>query len=101
MLQPIDGPSKTFNLTVTTSSPIEAKAGAFAFLERKVITLQGDGKFYVYFADEDETPLAIDVTTKGFIQYKNSLQTYEATGSQAIYILAETGTVDVRGAERA
>jgi hypothetical protein len=101
MIQPIDGPSKTFVLTVTTSSPIEAKADASAFLERKVITLQGDGKFYVYFADENEIPAAIDVTTKGFIQYKNAKETYEATGSQAIYILAESGTVDVRGAERA
>jgi hypothetical protein len=102
MLQPLDGPSKQFILSaVTTTTPVEVKAGASAFPERKVITLQADSKFYIYFADEGETPSAGDITSKGFIQYKNAKESYEAAGSQVVYVLAETGTVDIRGAERA
>jgi hypothetical protein len=102
MLQPLDGPSKQFILSaVTTTTPVEVKAGASAFPERKVITLQADGKFYIYFADEGEIPSAVDITSKGFIQYKNSKESYEAAGSQVVFVLAETGTVNIRGAERA
>jgi hypothetical protein len=101
MLLPLDGPSKSFVIAVTDAAVSEVKAGASVFEERKVITLQGDGKFYVYFADEGETPTTTDVSTKGFIQYKNAKESYEAAGSQAVYILADTGTVNVRGTERA
>ena len=102
MLLPLDGPSKQFLLSaVGTATPVEVKAGASAFTERKIITLQGDAKFYIYFADDGETPSASDVSTKGFIQYKNAKESYEAAGSQAVYVLAETGTVNIRGAERA
>lgn len=101
MLEPIDGPSKTFSLSINATTPVEAKAGANSFLERKILTLQGDGKFYVYFADENEIPTSGNIISKGFIQYKDSLQSYEATGSQKIYLLSFTGTVTVRGAERA
>ena len=52
MLQPLDGPSKQFILAaVTTTTPVEVKAGATSFPERKIITLQADAKFYIYFAD--------------------------------------------------
>ena len=102
MFQALDGPSKQFILSaVTTTTPVEVKAGGSAFPERKVITLQANAKFYIYFADEGETPSAGDITSKGFIQYKNAKESYEAAGSQVVYVLAETGTVDIRGAERA
>lgn len=101
MLQPLDGPSKSFTVTIDTVTPTKVKAGAFSFAERKVITLQGDGKFYVYFADEGETPNAATILSTGFIQYKNAKESYEASGSQEVFILADTGTVDIRGAERA
>lgn len=102
MYQPLDGPSKQFALSsVGTTTPVEVKAGASVFAERKVVSLQGDGKFYVYFADEGETPLAADVSSKGFTHPKDALRSYEATGSQAMFVLAVTGTVDIRGAERA
>ena len=102
MLQPLDGPSKQFILaTVTTTTPVEVKAGAASFPERKIITLQADSKFYIYFADEGETPTAGDIASKGFIQYKNAKESYEATGSQAVFVLSESGTVNIRGAERA
>ncbi len=107
MLQPLDGPSKQFAVTINDTTPVEVKAGASAFAERKVITLQNSkedtnmGAFYVYFADEGEVPSQADVSSKGFTQSKNSKETYEATGSQAVYIMAISGSVDIRGAERA
>ncbi len=102
MLQPLDGPSKQFKLSsVGTATPIEVKAGVSSFGERKVVTLQGNGKFYIYFADEGEVPNAATVSANGFWQGKNSKESYEASGSQAIYVLAFTGTVDIVGAERA
>lgn len=107
MLQPLDGPSKQFSVTITDTTPVEVKAGASAFSERKVITLQNPrnatnrGDFYVYFADEGETPSAGDVSSKGFYHYKNSKESYEATGSQAVFIMSVSGSVDIRGAERA
>lgn len=102
MLQPLDGPSKQFKLAaVGVVTPVEVFASGSAFSERKILTLQSDGKFYVYFADEGETPNAATVAANGFIQYKNAKESYEATGSQAVFVLAVTGTVDVRGAERA
>lgn len=101
-LLPLDGPSKSFKLSaVGTATPVEVYASGSAFAERKVVTLQGDGKFYVYFADEGETPNAATVSANGFIQYKDAKESYEATGSQAMFVLAFTGTVDIRGAERA
>ena len=101
MLQPLDGPSKQFSVTITDSTPVEVKAGVSVFSERKVITLQSNGKFYVYFADEGEIPNATTVSDNGFIQYKDAKESYEASGSQAVFVLALTGTVDIRGAERA
>lgn len=101
MLLPLDGPSKQFSTAITDAAVFEIKAGVTVFEERKIITLQGDGKFYVYFADEGETPSVSDVNTKGFLQYKNAKESYEATGSQAVFVLADSGTVNIRGAERA
>lgn len=107
MLLPLDGPSKQFSVTVNSTTPVEVKAGASAFLERKVITLQNyktdtnKGDFYVYFADDGVVPSSGDVSSDGFIQSKNSKESYEAAGSQAVYIMAVSGSVDVRGAERA
>jgi len=102
MLEPLDGPSKQFKLSsVGTSTPVEVYASVSAFSERKVVTLQADGRFYIYFADEDETPNAATVEANGFIQYKNAKESYEAAGSQALFVLAVSGTVDIRGVERA
>ena len=102
MLQPLDGPSKSFKLSaVGIATPVQVKAGASAFEERKVITLQSNGNFYIYFADEAETPNAATVAANGFIQYKNAKESYEASDTQIVFVLAVTGTVDIRGAERA
>lgn len=102
MLQPLDGPSRQFQLTANTTTPQELKRDASALAERKVITIQAlDGKCWIYFADEGETVTAGNVTSKGFLQFSKSKESYEAAETQKVYILAFAGTVDVRGAERA
>ena len=102
MIQPLDGPSKQFSISVDSSTVKEVKAGASAFNERKVITLQPlGGDIWVYFADEGETPDATDVSTKGFQHFKKNKESYEASHQQSVFILAVTSTADVRGAERA
>jgi len=102
MFEPLDGPSKSFVLTaVGVSTPVEVKAGASSFTERKIVTLQADGKFFVYFTDDGETPSAATIIAKGFTQFKDAKESYEASGSQIVYVLAVSGTVDIRGAERA
>jgi hypothetical protein len=102
MIEALDGPSKPFVVTIDNITPVEVKSGTDPLEDRKVITMQGDGKFYVYFADEnDGIPSAADVSTKGFIHYKNAKESYEAADSQPVYILAVVPNVDVRIAERA
>jgi hypothetical protein len=101
MIEALDGPSKPFVVTINNSTPVEVKSSTEPLEERKVITMQGNGKFYVYFADDGETPSNSDVSTKGFIQYKNSKESYEAASSQTVFILSVTGSVTVRIAERA
>lgn len=102
MLSALDGPSKQGLLSsVGTVTPVEAKVGGSAFSDRKVITLQGDNKFYVYFADDGETPSAATVTANGFSQFKDQKESYEAGEKQKVFVLAATGTVNIRIAERA
>lgn len=102
MIEALDGPSKPFVVTIDATTPVEVKSGIGPLEDRKVITMQGDGKFYVYFANENEgIPSSADVSTKGFIHYKNAKESYEAADSQPIYILAVTPSVNVRIAERA
>lgn len=101
MLEALDGPSKQGKLSgVTTSTPVEAKVGASSFEGRKVVTLQGNGKFYVYFADEGVVPNAATVSADGFLQFKDAKETYEAGPLQIVYVLAVAGTVDIVVAER-
>jgi hypothetical protein len=102
MLSPLDGPSSQTLLSVTSTTAIIAKAGASAFPERKVLTLQPlDGKIRVFFANEGVTPTLSDVLTKGFKHPKTAMRSYEASDQQVVYIVAETGTVNVVIAERA
>ena len=101
MLQPLDGPAVQGNLSVGVGAVVEVKVGASPLEDRKVVTLQPDDKVYVYFAQQLETPTIGDVSSKGFIHYKNSKETYEAADSQAIYLLSVSGTINVKIAERA
>jgi len=108
MLQPLDGPSKQGKLAgVTDAAPVEVKVGASAYSERKVITMQSTkidtpdyGDFYVYFSEDDSTPTAITVSTNGFLQSKNSKESYEAGELQKVWVMSVNGTIDIRIAER-
>lgn len=101
MYIPLDGPSKQGVLSVGTALVVEAKIGASVYPDRQVITLQPSGKLYVYFADAGETPSTTDVSTKGFIHYKDAKESYEAGERQKVFLLSDTGTISVRIAERA
>ena len=101
MFQPLDGPSLQDKITVDTTTVQELKSGGSALEERKVVTIQPDGRIYVYFGDGSSTPSAATVVADGFLQFKDSKETYEASESQPVFVLAVTGTVNVRFAERA
>lgn len=101
MLQALDGPSLQDQANVTDSAVFRVKSGAEEFEARHVVTiLPIDGNIWVYFGDNTTVPTAVNVKAKGFPHYKSSLRTYEAGASQEIYIVADSGTVDVRFAER-
>jgi hypothetical protein len=102
-MQPLDGPSLQGKLTgVGTVTPVEIFVTGQAFEDRKVVTMQGDGRFYLYFGDMDTgAPSAVNVSDNGQIVFKNQLITIEATCDQPLYVLAVAGTVDIRIAERA
>jgi len=99
--QLLDGPSKQDRVAVTTATVKELKVGASALAERQVITIQPtDGNIWVYFGD-GTTPSAATVSTKGFKHVKNAKESYEAGERQQVFIVAETGTVNVTFVERA
>ena len=102
MLQPLDGPSSQDAVNITNTAITEVKVGASVLEERKVITLQPDGKIRVFFGDGLLAPSVSDVLNKGLKQGKNTIRTYEAAASQDIYIIADNGgSVEVIIIERA
>jgi len=102
MMLPLDGPSSQYTLSVNTTVVTEVKNGAERWAGRSVITLQPtDGRIYVFFGDGGPAPSAATVIARGFLIFKNAKETYEASDKQEVYILAVSGTVSVRVAERA
>jgi hypothetical protein len=102
MIQPLDGPSSQGTLSsVGTTTVVEAKVGVSPLEERKVITLQGDSRYYIYFGDGTGTPTAGTVTSNGFLAFKDAMVSLEASDSQSVYVLAVSGTVNIKIAERA
>lgn len=101
MFQPLDGPSKQFAISLTTTVVQEVKVGA-ALSERKVVTLQPlSSNIWIYFGDGINTPSATTVAADGFRHYKLARESYECSENQPMFILAETTTTSVRIAERA
>ena len=100
MFQPLDGPSKQFSLTVTNTVVKKLQKDTDPYDERKVITYQADGNFYLYFGDTGAAPTAGTVAADGFL-VKKGMETIEASCTQLVYVLAVTGSVDIKGAERA
>ena len=102
MFSPLDGPSAQDRVAVTTSVVKELKIGSIALDDRQVITIQPiDGHIWVYFGDGVTTPTAATVSTKGFKHVKMAKESYEASNTQKVYIVADSGTVNVTFAERA
>jgi len=92
-LLPLDGPAVEDEISVTTT-PVELKVGASALAERKVITFEAqDGKVRWGFTNGI-------TSSRGYIGWKNQLTTIEASTSQDVWIVAETGTVTVYFTER-
>lgn len=102
MFKPLDGPATQGQQNVTASVVFEVKKNAQALAERQVVTLYPiDGQIWVYFGDDQASiPNAATVKAEGFPQYKDSMRSYEAGADQPMYIVADTGTVDVRYSER-
>ena len=90
MLLPLDGPGIGTALSVTTTAQ-EVKVGGSPLAERKVVTIQPlDGDIYYGY---DSGTLN---STTGTLVYQGQLLHIEAGESLPIYIVAGTGTVDVR-----
>jgi hypothetical protein len=101
MIFRLDGPTLQSQQSVSDSTVFRVKVGADEFKDRDVVTIfPVDGDIWVFFGDNINVPSATDVKNTGFPQPQGSLRTYEASGSQEIYIVADSGTVDVRYAER-
>jgi hypothetical protein len=97
----LDGPTLQEQQNVTDSTVFRVRVGAAEFSERDVVTIHPmNGLIWVFFGDGVNTPTAANVKSKGFPHPKGATRTYEAAPSQEIYIVADTGTVDVRYAER-
>ena len=103
MFQPLDGPSRQLASTsLTTTTVVKVGLAGVALEERKVVTIQPiSGNIYIYFGDDSTTPNATTVAADGFIQTKNTLQSYEASASQNLFILSVSGTIQVKIVERA
>jgi hypothetical protein len=99
--QPLDGPSTQDKVTVTTSVVKELKVGSSALDDRQVVTIQPlTGNIWVYFGN-GSVPNATTVSTKGFRHLKQAKESYEVGDRQQLFIVAETGSVDVVFVERA
>lgn len=102
MYEVLDGPAKQTTLSVTNAAVVEAKVGTTAFSERKVVTIQPTSKnVYVYFGDNGTTPSVTTVQNDGIKLYKNGVYSFEATDTQPIWLLAVSGTSNVKVVERA
>lgn len=89
MLLPLDGPAVYGDIDATTT-PIEVKVGASPLEDRQVVTIQPlDGVVYFGY-DNSVTSLT------GTKIFKGQIYPMEASDQLSVYIIAETGTVDVR-----
>ena len=92
MLQPLDGPGISGVLVVTTTA-VEVKVGAVVLDERKALTITPtDGKIWYGYSNAVTSSTGIRVT-------KNQVLFLEAAQSLPVWIVTNTGTVDVRIAE--
>ena len=97
---PLDGPAKSYSLTVGNTVVVELVSGT-PLKDRDVVSVQPlNDHIWVYFGDENGAPDAATVAADGFLHFKKCLQTYEAGYRQKIYLLAVNNEADVRISER-
>ena len=101
MFEPLDGPSSQLKVSVGTVTVVQVMVGGSELVDRKAITLQPEGKIYVYFGDNGAAPSAATVSANGLIHQKDAKETYEAGEKQKVYMLSVSGTVNVIIVERA
>jgi hypothetical protein len=88
-LQPLDGPATYASISVTTT-PIELKVGGSPFDERKVVTLQPiDGR--VYYGYDNSVS-----SSTGTLVFKKMIYPLEVSPDLPVWLVADSGTVDVR-----
>lgn len=89
MFLPLDGPGVSGSLNVTTSAA-ELKVNASALEDRKVVTIQPlDGD--VYFGYDSSV-----TSSTGTKVFKGQYFPLEAGDQLTVYLVADSGTVDVR-----
>ena len=89
MLLNLDGPA-TYGALSVTPTPSEVKVEASALEERRVITIQPvDGA--VWFGYNSSV-----TSSTGTKIYKGQIYALEATDNLTVYVVADSGTVDVR-----
>lgn len=85
----LDGPATYGALSVTTSAQ-EVKVGASALGERKVITIQPlDGDLYMGYNNSVTTSTGTKI-------FRGQTYAMEATDTLTVFVIAASGTVDVR-----
>jgi len=90
----LDGPSAQ-DLIAVTNVESEAKVGASVLEERKVITIQPqDGDVRVLFVSGLASNHGIEVS-------KGDIFSFEASASQPVYLITDSGTTNVVLIERA
>jgi hypothetical protein len=95
MFFPCDGPSVEDEISVGAVTPTELKVGASPLRERKVVTFQPQGGRIRWGFTNGIS------SSKGYIAFNNQIVTVEAADTQGVYVIAESGTVDVYFSERA
>ena len=89
MLQPLDGPALHGTMSVTTS-PSEVKVNALALEERKMISVSPtDGKIWYGYDNTVTSATGTRVT-------KHQTLFLEAAATLPVWIVSDSGTVDVR-----
>lgn len=86
---PLDGPA-VYGAISVTSTPIELKVGASVLDERKVVTFQPlDGDIYYGYDNSVSYTTGTKIIESQFFEL-------EVASTLSIYLVAETGSINVR-----
>jgi len=89
-LLPLDGPAVYKSLSVGDSTPVEVKVGASVQSERKIVTIQPIDGIVYYGYDTNLT------SSNGTKIFKGQWIQLEVGEMLSIYLISDSGTVDVR-----